>query len=176
MLGDPFLTTREKEHHMFYIFGTRWVQDEELSSVPERLYKIGRATSADGIKWHRHNDGQAIVPDMIGELECQAMPTVTRIGSNYYMLFCYRASFDFRSNLENSYRIGLAISQDLEHWERREDPVGLERSIDGWDSEMMCYPHVFSFNDKTYLMYNGNAFGRAGFGLAVLEEDNTDGL
>ena len=39
-------------------------------------------------------------------------------------------------------------------------------SVDDWDSEMQCYPHLFRCDEKVYLLYNGNAFGKAGFGLA----------
>ena len=34
---------------------------------------------------------------------------------------------------------------------------------------MQCYPHVFECDGKVYLLYNGNEFGRHGFGLARLE-------
>ena len=34
---------------------------------------------------------------------------------------------------------------------------------------MLCYPHAFELRGKVYLLYNGNEFGRYGFGLAVLE-------
>jgi hypothetical protein len=40
--------------------------------------------------------------------------------------------------------------------------------VDGWDSEMMCYPNVFECNKDTYLIYNGNDFGKNGFGIAKL--------
>ena len=33
---------------------------------------------------------------------------------------------------------------------------------------MQCYPHVFECHGKVYLLYNGNEFGRTGFGLAVI--------
>jgi hypothetical protein len=33
----------------------------------------------------------------------------------------------------------------------------------------MCYPHVFQAFEKVYLLYNGNNFGKYGFGLAELE-------
>ena len=35
---------------------------------------------------------------------------------------------------------------------------------------MRCYPHLFQVDERTYLMYNGNEFGRFGFGVAELEE------
>ena len=44
-------------------------------------------------------------------------------------------------------------------------------SESGWDSEMVCYPYVFEYNDKLYMLYNGNGYGKTGIGLAVLEEE-----
>jgi hypothetical protein len=35
---------------------------------------------------------------------------------------------------------------------------------------MHHYPHVFELNGKYYMTYNGNEFGKYGFGLAILEE------
>ena len=34
---------------------------------------------------------------------------------------------------------------------------------------MLCYPHVFECDGRVYMLYNGNEFGRYGFGAAVLE-------
>jgi hypothetical protein len=34
---------------------------------------------------------------------------------------------------------------------------------------MLCYPNVFECDDRVYILYNGNEFGRHGFGAAVLE-------
>jgi hypothetical protein len=35
---------------------------------------------------------------------------------------------------------------------------------------MQCYPHTFQSDGKVYMLYNGNEFGRFGFGLAVLDD------
>jgi hypothetical protein len=40
---------------------------------------------------------------------------------------------------------------------------------DGWDSEMMCYPHLFKSDESIWLLYNGNEFGKHGFGAARLK-------
>jgi hypothetical protein len=34
---------------------------------------------------------------------------------------------------------------------------------------MLCYPNLFECDGRTYLLYNGNEFGRHGFGIAILE-------
>ena len=86
------------------------------------------------------------------------------------MFFCYRQATGFRKISNRGYRIGYAYSSDLRNWKRDDEKCAIDVSENDWDSEMLCYPHVFSCNDKIYLLYNGNEFGRFGFGLAVLED------
>lgn len=167
LVGDPFVRVFEGRFHMWYMFGTRWKQYED-ADVPERIYKIGHAVSDDGLQWEKQ-EGEAIVGDRLGGDESQALPTVIAFGGRYHMYFCYRHSSDFRSNQDRGYRIGHAHSGDLLHWTRDDGDSGIDLSPQGWDSQMMCYPHVFTCNEKIYMLYNGNAFGREGFGLAVLE-------
>jgi hypothetical protein len=84
------------------------------------------------------------------------------------MYFCYRDAFDFRTNAKSSYKLGYAYSDDLINWKRDDGAAGISPSENGWDSDMLCYPHVFQCGENVYLMYNGNEFGRHGFGLARL--------
>ncbi len=84
------------------------------------------------------------------------------------MYFCYRAAHGFRECSDKAYRIGYAYSDDLKNWVRDDDQSGIDISAEGWDSEMQCYPHLFECNGNVYMLYNGNDFGRHGFGLAVL--------
>jgi hypothetical protein len=166
LVGDPFVTKNNGVYHMLYIFGTRWVNDPE-NNIKERVYKIGHAFSNDGIYWNK--TGKQIIRDKLNINECQALPTVIRIKNNYHMYFCYRQAIDFRNNKDNAYRIGYAYSNDFLNWERDDKNVGIDVSVNDWDSDMICYPHLFQYNEKIYLLYNGNEFGRFGFGLAVLE-------
>ena len=126
------------------------------------------ATSIDGINW-RKDEARQIIADRLGADESQALPTVIEVDGAYHMFFCYRQSFDFRKNKDRGYRIGHAWSDDLVHWTRDDEDPLLEVTPDDWDSDMLCYPHVFECDGKVYLLYNGNEFGRYGFGLALLE-------
>lgn len=166
LVGDAFVQVYKNKYHMWYIYGTKWSNRPNEDS-PARVYKIGHAISGDGISWTR--DGRQIIEDKLNADECQALPTVIKHDNKYHMLFCYREATGFRKNSNRGYRIGYAFSEDLINWERDDENVGIDVSKDGWDSEMLCYPHVFHCNDKIYLLYNGNEFGRMGFGLAVLE-------
>jgi len=84
------------------------------------------------------------------------------------MFFCYRHSLGYRGR-EKGYRIGYASSTDLVTWVRDDDKAGIDVSDEGWDSEMICYPHVFELDGTTRMFYLGNQVGRHGFGLAELE-------
>jgi predicted GH43/DUF377 family glycosyl hydrolase len=166
LVGDPFVMVREGRWHMWYIFGTGWTA-EPTEPSPARVYKIAHAFSDDGIAWQR--DGLAIVADVLGAGECQALPTVMERDGAFHMFFCFRHATDFRDNASRGYRIGHAWSKDMRCWTRNDQAGGIALSPEGWDSQMMCYPHVFRCDDEIYMLYNGNAFGRGGFGVAVLE-------
>lgn len=168
LVGDGFVLKQETTFHMWYIFGTGW-RSYEKGGVPERTYKIGHAVSEDGISWSKTSEGAAVIPDAIGEAESQALPCVIKIDDLYHMFFCFRHSYDFRTNAARGYRIGHATSADLRRWVRSNHAIRLEQEGGSWDSEMMCYPGVCKSRGRTYLLYNGNDFGRHGFGAAVLE-------
>jgi hypothetical protein len=168
LVGDPFVTIFDNVFHMWYIFGVAWKKYKK-DEPPDRTYKIGHAISTDGIIWYKKEEGRQIIMDRIGADESQALPTVAYFNGRYNMFFCYRESFDFRNNKNRSYRIGYAYSNDLINWNRNDTDVGIDVTEGCWDSDMLCYPHVFHCNGKIYLLYNGNEFGRLGFGLAVLE-------
>jgi hypothetical protein len=167
LVGDSFVRIFNGIFHMWYIYGTKW-SNEPNEELPVRIYKIAHATSKDGIMWDR--DGKKIISDKLNEDECQALPTVIEHNNKYHMYFCFRQSTGFRKIVERGYRIGYAWSEDLLTWTRDDESSGISISEIGWDSEMMCYPHVFKCDDKIYLLYNGNEFGRFGFGIAVLDD------
>lgn len=164
---DPFVKVCGDTFHMWYVFGLGWKRFAP-DAAPDRIYKIGHATSRDGVHWTKE-EARQIIENRLGADECQALPTVIDIDGRYHMFFCYRQSFDFRTNRDRAYRIGHAWSDDLFDWVRDDDSLALDVSEGDWDSDMQCYPHVFECNDRIYMLYNGNAFGRYGFGLAVLE-------
>jgi hypothetical protein len=168
LVGDGFVLQARGQFHMWYIFGTGWRTYEE-SGAPERTYKIGYAVSSDGIAWYKPQEGTAIIPDAIGEVESQALPCVIEIDGHYHMFFCYRHSYDFRTNPARAYRLGHAFSADLKTWARDDGSIHLERTANDWDADMMCYPGVCESQGRYYLLYNGNEFGRNGFGAAILE-------
>lgn len=167
LVCDPFVAIFNNIYHMWYIYGTRWI-NHPTEEHPQRVYKIVHATSDDGVSWHK--EGKHLISSKLNSDECQALPTVINFNNKYHMFFCYRQAVDFRKNRNRSYRIGYAFSEDLNNWIRDDADVGIDVTEGCWDSDMLCYPHVFHCDGRVYMLYNGNEFGRFGFGLAVLED------
>jgi hypothetical protein len=145
-------------YHMWY--GSTIIWD---AGNGEMLHVINHATSHDGHHWERRG---LSIPYSLGTAQAFSRPSVIEHqndGGGYDMWFSYR------SGSGEKYRIGYATSANRETWELRLDETGIDVSTSGWDSEMIAYPFVFDHKGQQYLLYNGNGYGKTGFGLAVLE-------
>jgi predicted GH43/DUF377 family glycosyl hydrolase len=167
--GEPFVLSGPKIRrfnnlwHLWYIAGRKW---KVVDGRAEPVYKIRMATSMDGLTWTRLD--RDLIQSRIEEDEAQASPDVFFANGKYHMFFCYRYSSRYRGK-DNGYRIGYASSTNLTDWTRDDSKAGVDVSEDGWDAEMISYPHVFELDGKVYLAYLGNQVGREGFGLALLD-------
>jgi len=150
---------------MYYLAGEKWQIADEGKA--ESTYKIRLATSVNGYEWEKFNT--SIIDDVLTENECQAGPDVIFKDNLYHMFFSYRHNYNFK-NKERGYKIGYAWSKNATIWRRDDSLSGIGLSDEGWDSQMMHYPHVFELDGSHYMLYNGNEFGRYGFGLAKMEE------
>jgi len=150
--------------HVFYAPGLGWV---EVGGKLEHIYDIRHGVSSDGIHWHRTGE---VVFEQTHPEEAITRPTLwRRRDGEWWMWFCSRGSRGFRDG-KNGYRIGFAVSSDLVRWRRDDPAAGIDLSVEGWDSQMMAYPCVVDTPAGLLMFYNGNDFGRGGFGYAVWEE------
>lgn len=156
-LSYPFVARLNSgEYRMWYGSTLAWD-----AGNGEMLHVIKQAQSADGHKWSKLSDA---VPHAVGVAQAFSRPSVILDAGHSRMWYGYRPGTGA------SYRIGCADSQDATRWTLRAAPA-LDVSADGWDSGMVEYPFVFAHAGRLYMLYNGNGFGRSGFGLAVFEED-----
>jgi hypothetical protein len=163
VLSGPKIRRFNNQWQLFYIAGRKW---KKIDGRAEPVYKIRMAISDDGIYWKKLN--RDLIESRIEDDEAQASPDVFFANGKYHMFFCYRFSSNYRGK-ENGYRIGYASSINLIDWIRDDSKAGIDISEDGWDSQMISYPHVFKLDGVTYMAYLGNEVGRYGFGLAVLD-------
>jgi hypothetical protein len=152
------------EDGVFKIWYLSCVKWQVCHNHPKHVYHIKYAESNDGIHWIRNG---VVAIDFKNEYEYAiSVPRVIKEENIYKMWYSFRGS-----PVADTYRIGYAESRDGRNWIRKDEKAGIDVSETGWDSEMICYPFVFDHKGRRYMLYNGNGYGKTGFGLAILEQD-----
>ncbi len=130
----------------------------------EMLHTLNAATSPDGDIWTRSG---VAVPFQLGVAQAFSKPAVLRHADGSADMW-----FSYRGTREKPYRIGYAHSPDGRAWRLALEDTGIDVDPDpaAWDGQMIEYPHVFAHGGDTFMLYNGNGFGKSGFGLAVLRD------
>ena len=149
------------DNYHWRMWYTRFEKWNDKSSTHPFFYNIKSAYSTNGINWQpdnlininfKNNDEYVI-----------SKPHVLKINNKYIMWYCFRGKY---------YELGFAISNDGLNWKRFDERVGISVSEKGWDSEMICYPHVFDGGKYFYMFYCGNKYGVEGLGLAQISKKN----
>jgi hypothetical protein len=152
----------------WYMSSVGW---QMIAGRPEPRYHLKYAESADGITWKREG---RVALDFKSALEgALVRASVIRKGDGYAMWYSYRDVGDYRNNRAHSYRIGYAESDDGLAWQRLDEQAGIDVSAEGWDADMLCYPHITHNERGWHMFYNGNGFGLSGFGYAHAIEGET---
>jgi hypothetical protein len=156
----PHVIREDGRFRMWYVAGSDWTR---IGDKDMPVYDLRYAESIDGIHWPDVGRRYMAVtdPDEHGF----GRPWVIRDERGYRMYYSVR-----RRSLA-AYRLGYAESADGLSWERQDGRLGLDVSACGWDSKAIMYAAVLSVGGRTYAFYNGNDFGKAGFGVAVLDQE-----
>ena len=141
----------------WYGAGDRFIPGDK-KTLP--VYNIRYMESKDGLQFPA--SGRTVL-DVQGAEHRVGRPNVTRTPDGRFLMF-----FGYGSDAR-PYQLGLADSVDGLEWRRCDAELGLSLSAEGWDSQMMAYPAPITTRAGTFLFYNGNQYGRQGFGVAVLE-------
>lgn len=157
--GSACMMTEGSTMKMWYTSFIRW-EKNDIDGI-KHYYVIRYAESTDAKNWTR--DSHICINYKNDSEFAISRPSVIKLNNRYHMWFAYRGK---------EYRIGYASSDDGINWNRQDELAGITVSESGWDSEAICYPHVFKHDDKIYMIYNGNHYGKEGLGLAVLEGYN----
>ncbi len=152
-ISYPFVMEDEGIYRMWYGSNLKWgATDKDMAHL------IKYAESPDGLNWKR--EGMIVLHFKDESEYAMSRPFVLKEKGIYRMWYSYRGA---------AYRIGYAESENAIDWERMDENVGITVSNSGWDSEMVEYPFILDHKGQRYMIYNGNGFGRTGFGLAILE-------
>lgn len=163
--GTAFVLFEKEIWKLWYLSCTKW---QKINGRYEPFYHLKYAESIDGISWKREGK---IAVDFLYENEagiCGA--SVIKELELYKMWYSYRFLDNYRTKPESSYRIGYAESYDGISWQRCDKKIQFSVDESNWDSIMQAYPYVIKWREKKYIFYNGNGFGKSGFGYAIIEE------
>jgi hypothetical protein len=149
---------------MWYTSGLKW---ELFDGKPEPFYNIRYAESEDGVNWQR--PGRVSIDLASPEEGGISRPCVVPDSDLYRMWFSCRGANGYRANKAHSYRIGYAESRNGITWTRKDELAGIDVAEQGWDAEMVAYAHVYKWRGRMHMIYNGNGFGRSGFGYAIAD-------
>lgn len=157
-LSYPSILFDGERYRMWYGSNLAWGKTQDTMQ-----HVVKYAESKDGISWKRSNQ-IAINLEHAGEYAL-SKPFVLMLQGKFRMWYSYRGNGSI-----TTYRIGYAESVDGQNWRRMDNCVGIDVSESGWDSEMISYPFVFDFKGNYIMLYNGNGYGRTGFGWAICQK------
>lgn len=150
-MSYPWVIKIDDKYHCY--FGSNGIWGPEKNDMN---HVIKQAISHDGKTWVQQKE------TLIGitkERTAVSRPTVIPYGDKYLMLFSAK-------NTQNKYDMHAAISADGNIWTDIE--LLIEGQTESWESEERTYPALFTFDNEIYVLYNGNEYGKTGFGLLKL--------
>ncbi len=159
--GGPYCLIENGQFRLWYVAGSEWF---DLNGKTMPIYDVRYLESKDGQKWPSIGEVQISVtqPDEHGFGRPSVLP---KPGGGYRMFYSVRRkSF-------NAYRLGYAESADGKVWQRLDEKLNLDVTPGSFDSDAIMYAAPIAVDDRLYVFYNGNEFGKDGFAVAILEEE-----
>ncbi|MCG3772919.1 MAG: hypothetical protein JW384_04143 [Nitrosomonadaceae bacterium] len=155
LVTSPHVYVEDGHWHMTYVSGIGW--NRGAGGKLYSRYHIKSAQADDPFNWRRK--GCVAIDFAAGETNL-ARPCVVKSSSGWYQMW-----FSYAHSGAGKYRIGYAESKDGIIWDRKDhlSGIGLDNE---YAREAICYPCVFTLGTETYMLYNGDCFGEAGFGVA----------
>ncbi len=158
LVTSPHVYIEDNAWRMTYVSGFKWERDTGNGKL-KSYYDIKCAESDNGFDWHR--TGKTAIGLKRGESNI-ARSAVEKFGPADYRMW-----YSYVPLKTGTYRIGYASSQDGFNWVRRDELAGI--GLDNvFAKEMICYPNIFKLKERLFMLYNGDQFGKFGFGIAVL--------
>ncbi|MCC2625500.1 MAG: hypothetical protein K0R14_1373 [Burkholderiales bacterium] len=136
--GDHFIKFNDYTYPVYDIY---YCETDNLLKIPESSSKVLTFANADEYR--------------------VARPYVVKFDKIYGMFLCVATK-------TKGYRLGYAESYDGLIWNRCDSNLNLYPSENSWDSDMMGYPSFVQTKYGSYLFYNGNEYGKYGFGYSEL--------
>ena len=155
-LGYPWVLPVADGYRMWFGSHTRWGA-ERLAMT----HVIREANSRDGLDWRvSARPAVSVLENDPDEFAVSRPVVIAEADGSWSMWYARRYQH---------YRLGYARSLDGRSWVREDAAVRFDGIAAPWESEERTYPCVFDHRGRRYMLYNGNGYGRTGFGIAILD-------
>jgi hypothetical protein len=156
----PYVLRLKEKWIMWYASGYNLYTHTDGSL--KSFYDIKSAISNDGIIWEETGVSAISINENRSNI---ARPSII------FEDEVFKCWFPYVSPKIGDYRIGYGESRDggLTFEVLNDDILTISSDPFAFDSESVSYPYVFDHCGKRYMLYNGNGFGKTGFGLAILD-------
>ncbi len=121
-------------------------------------YVLRHTESPDGLNWDGPSRVQLQPDTSLGQIGFGRPVLMRKGGQNPELMLSIRSVDGYRlcaGPFSLDAPLDLASLQEV-----------LPLSRDGWDSQMVCFGVTQELDGRDLLIYNGNQYGRSGFGLA----------
>jgi len=166
---DPYFTSapvvrREGAgYRMWYVSGTEW---RSAGDRPEPFYEIRTTSSPDGLVWNPRSEAVlALQAPSAG----YGRPWLAEWQAGLRLWFSVRGEA-YREPGDGAYRLASVLADERGTITGPSQPIVWENppGSGDFDSWMQAYACVVPNGDDLIMLYNGNDFGRKGFGWARL--------
>lgn len=155
-LGYPWVSTDAGDWRMWFGSHVFWG-----ATGLEMEHIVREARSPNGLAWNP-------LPGVAVDLARAADPEEFAI-SRPVVLTLKPRKLMWYARRNPGYQLGFAFSDDDgQSWQRDDSRISFESPAADWESEERTYPCVFRCGSHYYMLYNGNGYGRTGFGIARL--------
>jgi hypothetical protein len=161
-VASPCVRKSPNGFEMWYVSFLEW---QAVDGTLEPIYTLRHTRSSDGVIWNLNTELALDFED--SSVAGLARPWVTGDGSRRRLWFSSRGAREFRKAGPTAYRLRCAVGdgrcQETEDLRFENPPLPGD-----WDSWMQAYGCFSALGDDLIMLYNGDDFGRGGFGYARL--------
>ena len=156
------ILVKNRVFHTCYSVGNSWMF---VKGKERPVYSVNYIVSKDGKSFG--NLGKEIISIDPNVEHGLGRPQICEFKD--FILVFYTRRF-----INHKYGMGVALSSDFKNWERIDhwlDPISHGPHGD-FDSDMVYFPAFIDTGKNQFLFYNGNGYGKDGFGFAQLKRKN----
>lgn len=149
-LSYPWVIKNGEGYEAYYGSNRIWGQDGRMEHV------IKKSRSRDGLQWD-HLSGHLF--ELSAAETAFSRPAITPFEDGYLMVLSVKGG-------DGRYTMQWKYSENLENW--KSVNAVIEGAREEWESNERAYGSPFFHKGDLYVLYNGDGYGKTGFGALKL--------